>query len=110
MFFLIKTFYISRNKLTTLSFLEKLKFENLEEIWPSFNYLEDLKEIQYIQSKKTIKKISLKGNKIKNIDNILDIIKDFPSLREIILENNPINFIDENIKKKLKEKNIIFKI
>ena len=106
----IKTFYISRNKLTTLSFLEKLKFENLEEIWPSFNYLEDLKEIQYIQSKKTIKKISLKGNKIKNIDNILDIIKDFPSLREIILENNPINFIDENIKKKLKEKNIIFKI
>ena len=105
----LKTLYISRNNLTSLSFLQYIKFENLEEIWPSFNNIEDWKEIENIQQREKIKKINLKGNKISNIDDILDIIKEFPNLKELILENNPINSVDEKIINQFKEKKIIFK-
>ena len=106
----IKTLYISRNKFTSLSFLENIKFENLKEIWPSFNEIKDWKEIKYIQSKETITKINFKANKISNIDDILEITKFFPSLKELILENNDIKPIDNNIINEFKEKNIILKI
>ena len=106
----IKTFYISRNNLTSLSFLQNITFEKLEEIWPSFNKIKDWKEVNYINSKDKIRKINLKANNITNIDDILNIIKDFPNLKELILENNPIQSFDGNIIKKFKEKNIILKI
>ena len=106
----IKTLYISRNKFTSLSFLEKIKFKNLKEIWPSFNEIKDWKEIKCIQSKKTITKINFKANKISNIDDILEITEYFPSLNELILENNDIKTIDNNIINEFKKKNIILKI
>ena len=46
----LKTLFISRNELNSLSFLQNIKFENLEEIWPSFNNIKDWKEIKYINS------------------------------------------------------------
>ena len=103
----LKIFYISRNQLSSLSILKYIKFEKLEEFWASFNNLENLKEIENLQSKETIKIINLKKNNIKDISNIWEIIKLFPKLQKLNLENNPINCIDiENIKENLKNNRI----
>ena len=106
----LKIFYISRNHLTSLSFLKKIKFENLEQFWGSFNNLTNIKEIENLQSKETIKKINLKGNKISDINNILEIIKPFTYLEEINLEDNLIKILDQNIIQGLKDRGVKIKI
>ena len=106
----LKIFYISRNHLTSLSFLKKIKFENLEQFWASFNNLTNIKEIENLQSKETIKKINLKGNKISDINNILEIIKPFTYLEEINLEDNLIKILDQNIIQGLKDREVKIKI
>lgn len=106
----LEILYISRNQLNNLSFIKNIKFEKLKEFWVSFNNIVDLKEIENLQYKETIKRIILKGNKISNIENILDVVKNFKNLKEINLENNPIKLINDNILQKLKEKEIQLKI
>ena len=107
----IKILYISRNKLSSLSILKNIKFENLEEFWASFNNIKDLKEIENLQSKETIKIINLKKNKISDISNICEIIKLFPNLKTLNLENNPINCIEKEILiEKLRKKGIELKM
>jgi Leucine-rich repeat (LRR) protein len=106
----LEILYISRNQLNNLSFIKNIKFEKLKEFWVSFNNIVDLKEIENLQSKETIKKIILKGNKISNIKNILDVVKNFKNLKEINLENNPIKLINDNILQKLKEKEVQLKM
>ena len=87
-------FYISRSLLPSISFIKKIKFENLKEFTANFNQITNLNEISDFndKAKETLEKIFLKGNKISNFDNIENIIKDFKKLEEINLEDNPINF------------------
>lgn len=106
----LKIFYVSRNHLKTLSFLKKVKFKNLEEFWASSNNITDLNEISLLQLKESIKKIDLKGNKITNIDNIIEIASQFKSLKEINLEDNQIEINNDSIIKELKAKGIQLKI
>ena len=93
----LKILYISRNKLSSLSILKNIKFENLEKFWASFNNITDLKEIENLQSKETIQLINLKENKISDINNIFEILNPFTNLKELNLEDNPINNINKQI-------------
>ena len=93
----LKIFYISRNKLSSLSILKNIKFENLEKFWASFNNIMDLKEIENLQSKETIQLINLKENKISDINNIFEILNPFTNLEELNLEDNPINYINKQL-------------
>ena len=106
----LKKFFISRSLLSSISFIKKINFENLEEFIANFNQLTNLNEISYFnaQAKQTLKRISLKGNKISNFDKIDIIIKNFKNLKEINLEDNPIDFkkYKELIEKLEKEKGI----
>ena len=87
----LKTMYISRNNLSSLSFLENVFCENLVSFWAINNNLTNYDDILKLPFKEKINKINLKGNKINNIDNLLDFIKHFPNLKELILLDNPIN-------------------
>ena len=90
----LKKFFISRSLLSSISFIKKINFENLEEFIANFNQLTNLNELSYFndKTKQTLEKIYLKGNKISNFDKIDNVIKDFKNLKEINLEDNPIDF------------------
>ena len=94
----LETIYISRNNLSSLSFLENVNCKNLVSFWAINNNLTNYDDILNLPFKENINKINLKGNKINNIDNLLDFIKHFPNLEELILLDNPID--KENLKYK----------
>ena len=87
----LKIMYISRNNLTSLKFLKNIRCKNLVSFWAINNKLTNYNDILELPFKEEIEKINLKGNKINNIDNLLDFIKHFPKLKELILKDNPIN-------------------
>ena len=60
-------------------------------------------DILELPFKEEIEKINLKGNKINNIDNLLDFIKHFPKLNELVLKDNPINIKNPYYKKIINE-------
>ena len=60
-------------------------------------------DILELPFKEEIEKINLKGNKINNIDNLLDFIKHFPNLKELIMVDNPINLENPKNQKIIKE-------
>ena len=95
--------YISRNNLSSLNFLENVYCKNLLSFWAINNKLTDYNDILKLPFKNKLNKINLKGNKINNIDNLLDFIKHFPNLKELIMEDNPINLENPENQKIIKE-------
>ena len=91
----LKVLYIYGNGFNSLEQFEQVKFNKLEEFWLRGNvnkgYITDIKEIKYLNEKKNIKKIVLKENQIKNIEELIDIIPSFPNLQFLNLEDNPID-------------------
>ena len=98
-------FYVSRNKIDNFNFLKDIHFKRLEEFWSIRNQITDINEIMKIDSKKNLKIINLKENPIKNFNELINIINNFPEL-------NKLNLIDCGItrneilemNKKIKEK------
>ena len=86
----LKIFYFSRNKIDNLKYLENIYFKRLEEFWAISNQIKNIKQLKYIKGKQNLKKISLKENQINNFNELIDIIEDFPNLKELILKNNNI--------------------
>ena len=84
----VKIFYISRNKITNLKALENIKFLRLCQFWAISNKITDIKEITNINNKENLWKINLKQNKIKNFNELFNIIEDFPSLQILNLTGN----------------------
>jgi len=76
--------YINRNELSSLKVLENYEFERLKELWAIENNITDLSELKYLKSK-TVKIINLKNNPIKSIDNLEEIIYQFPNLIKLNL-------------------------
>ena len=99
----LKIMYISRNNLSSLKFLNDVNCSNLEEFWSINNNIKDYNDILLLQHKNNIKKINLKGNKIKKIDDLLNFIEKFPNLEELTLLDNPINIEKPNYKKIIRE-------
>ena len=102
----VKIFYISRNKITNLKSLKNIKFLRLGEFWAISNNITDIKEITNINNKENLWKINLKQNKIKNFNELFNIIEDFPNLKILNLtDNNGIGKkeVDE-MKNKIKKK------
>ena len=99
----LQIMYISRNNLTSLKFLKNVHCENLVSFWAINNKLTNYNDILELPFKEEIEKINLKGNKINNIDNLLDFIKHFPKLKELILKDNPINIKNPHYKKIINE-------
>ena len=86
----LQLLYLSCNNLSTLSFIDKLncKIENLEEIWLVSN---NLTEFYPLIKFKNLKKINLKGNRINNIEKLVDFVKHFAQLKLINFEENNID-------------------
>ena len=72
----------------------------LKEFWSTGGekegYLTDIKEIFNLNNKETIRKIVLKQNRINNIEELIDIIKYFPRLTVLNVQNN--NIREDRIK------------
>jgi hypothetical protein len=101
----LKTFYFSRNNISSLKYLKNIQFNKIESFWAISNNITDIKEIMNINGKKTLKIINLKENKINNFDELFDIINNFPKLEKIILNNNNISEEEANeMKKRIKDK------
>ena len=101
----LKILYLQANSLTSLEFLKYFenKCPNLQELWL---YNNCLSEYDLIGNFKTLKKIHLENNQIRNIDNLIEFIKQFENLEEFNLSKNKIDLNDsknkniiENIKK-----------
>ena len=102
----LETFYFSRNKLKNLNNLNKITFNKLSSFWAITNEITDIKEIMNIQNKENLWKINLKQNKIKNFNELFNVIRYFPNLKVLNLTGN--DEIKEKeadeMKKKIKEK------
>ena len=100
----LKSFYFSRNNLTTLKYIKNIKFKRLEKLWAICNKITDIKEIMNIKNKENIKIINLRNNKISNFNELFDIIDFFPKLEELNLVGNFINKSEViEMKKKIKD-------
>ena len=95
--------YLNGCNLTSLKFSNKISCPNLKSFWAINNNLTDYNDLKQLKYKENITNINLKGNKIKNIDNILDFISNFPSLKRINLSENKINLEDLNNQKIIEE-------
>ena len=102
----LKIYYISRNNIDNLSYIENIKFKRLEKFFSMKNNISDIKEIMKIKGKENLKLIDLRGNQIKNFNELIDIISEFPKLERLVVKNN--KDIKETqvieMKKKIKEK------
>jgi len=84
----LKKLYLCSNNLTSLFFVENMNCINLEEFWLSNN---QLKEFYDLKKFKKLKVIGLKGNKICNINNLVDFVQEFSNIEKIILSENIID-------------------
>ena len=100
----LETLYVSRNNLSSLDFLKKIKCKKLFKLWAIQNKLIDYNDILKLEYKDNIQIINLEQNKINNIDNLFEFISNFPSLTSLNLSTNEINLDD------IKNKAIIEKI
>ena len=84
---------------------KKLK---LKELWvrgSEKGYIESIEELKYLNNKKSIEKIVLKQNKIKDIEKLVELIIYFPNLKLLNIQDNDIQEIRiEKIRKILQEK------
>ena len=87
----LKKLFVCSNNLNSLSFVEKINCDNLEEFWLSNNYL---KEYENLKKFKKLKVINLQKNKIKNISNLNEFLKEFPNIEKVNLINNNIDLDD----------------
>ena len=105
-------FYISRNNIDNLSYIENIKFKRLEEFYSMRNNITDIKEIKKIKGKEKLKLIDLRGNQINNFNKLIDIIDEFKNLKKLVVKNN--KYINEtqiiDMKKLIKEKGLELEI
>ena len=103
----LKKLYLRSNNLTSLSFVEKINCDKLEELSLSNNYL---KEFYKLKKFKQLKLINLKGNRIGNISKLSEFLSELPDIEKIILSDNKIdlNIIKnyEIIEKAIKQRNL----
>lgn len=105
----LEMFYVNINNLSSLNFLKDINCPKLFKLWAIENKLTDYNDIMKLKYKDNIRIINLKGNCIKNIDNLLDFISKLPSLRELNLSANEINIKSQKNKKIIEEINYKFK-
>ena len=84
----LKIFYISRNKIGNLSYIENIKFKRLEKFYSMRNDIKDIYEILKIQGKENLKSIDLRDNNINNFKELINIIDKFPNLERIVVSGN----------------------
>ena len=92
----LEKIYLSRNNIYSLNFVDKLELPIIKEFYINTAYI---KEFGELKKYKTLKKIGLRENLIKNIDNLEQFFKKLPSLIEIDIERNDIDMNDEKNKK-----------
>jgi Leucine-rich repeat (LRR) protein len=104
----LKILYITSNGFTTFKSFENIHFKKIEQIWARGDikkgFITDITEINYFNRKEKIKQINLKKNKINNIEKLPSIIKNFPKLKILNVEDNNIDYdkikyVKEEIKK-----------
>ena len=94
----LEILFLSRNNIGSLSFVETLELPNIKDLY--INNL-DIEDFHPLVKYKTLEKIYLRENCIRNIDNLESFIKELPKLILIDLERNDIDIREE------KNKNII---
>ena len=103
--------YLNRNNLSSLDFLERLECPNLISFWAIENHLISFNGLSKIKYKNKLRRINLKDNNIKNIDDddLFEFISKFKSLNLLVLANNGINWDTPKNSKLIKKINDEFK-
>ena len=106
----LRVLYLNCNNLHSIEFIKNLHAPNIEKFSVFSNYIEDFEPlIKYKNNFKKLKTIILKYNKIKNINNLQELINSYLDIKEIILKDNNIdinNYDVESIIKKIYKNNI----
>ena len=96
--------------------MKDIHCQKLFKIWAIQNNLKSYDDFLKLKFKSNIKIINLGINKIKNIDNLLEFISNFPLLEKLDISDNEINLdcienksIIETIKNKYKNLELILK-
>ena len=89
----LEILFLSRNNIGSLDFVENLKLPKIKEFY--INNLE-IEDFYPLVKYKSLEKIYLRENCIKNIDKLGEFIKNLPNLIEIDLERNDINMNEQN--------------
>ena len=85
-------------------YIKDIEFFRLNEFWAVSNKITDIKQLMYIKGKQNLEIINLKENQIKDFNELIDIIKDFPKLKKLNLKDNNIPEKEAvEMKKKIKE-------
>ena len=103
----IQSLYLNGDGFTTLKMFENKNLK-LKELWirgSEKGYIKSIEELNYLKYIKSLEKIVLKQNKIKDIEKLVDIISNFPNLKLLNIQDNEIEEIKvEKIREILKEK------
>ena len=91
-FYNLEILFLSRNNIHSLSFIKNLELPKIKEFYINNLYI---KEFYPLVKYKTLEKIYLRENLIKNIDNLESFIKELPKLIEIDLERNDIDMNEQ---------------
>ena len=92
--------FLSKNNLSSLSFIEKIESPNLKEIWLDNNYINEFMPL--IKFKK-LKYIDLENNIIDNIDNLTSFLNEVTFLEKMNLKGNRIELKKKKIEELLKD-------
>ena len=100
-FQMLEEIYIYGNNLNSLSFLENIHIPNLKIFWGHTNNIKDLSPLE---NYKNLIDINMRNNPIhKTISEIINFVKKFKNLKNIILINTKIEGDKEEIKNTFKE-------
>lgn len=90
----LKIIHLIKNNLHSLNFLENIACSNLEEIWLNNNNIDNLDKIYSLKMFQKLKRIEIEDNKIKDINNVLNLINNNKNLKKLNIKRNNFNIED----------------
>ena len=93
MFNNLEKIYLYSNNIYSLSFIDNLELPKIKHFWINSNFI---KEYNPLSKYKTLRKIIVRNNYIKNIDNLPGFVKNFKDLETLDISGNDIDLNDKN--------------
>ena len=93
MFNNLKIIFLYSNDISSLSFINKLELPKIKEFWINSNFID---EYYPLCKYKTLEKIMIRNNYIKNIDNLVSFVETFKKLETLDISGNNIDLNDKD--------------
>ena len=89
----LEKIFLYSNDIYSLSFVENLELPNIKHFWINSNFI---KEYNPLSKYKSLTNLNVRNNYIKNIDNLVEFIKNFKFLETLDISGNDIDLDDKN--------------